>query len=337
MATTSIPSDASATAPSAATAATATSAATATAAPSAPSAAAPRPLFGALCALGGAAMWGLSNPFCKRLLDRGVGALDAAGMLYVGAALGLALVLGGRLALGYPRGHRVVRADLRWLLAATLVGGALAPCLMMYGQGHASGLATALLIAVEPPATAIIAVAMFGERLSRRLVVGGVFVLAGVLVVGLAPADHGGAGTTALGAIGVAAACTLWSLDSNLSTRVAHLDPMFVAMLKGLIAAPLVLAVAAALAGAPFWQRLTLAEALQLLLIGFVGYGLGIALMVRAFRELGAARVGALFSTTSLFAALGAIVVLGESPNLTLACAALLLGVGVLAIVTEKH
>jgi drug/metabolite transporter (DMT)-like permease len=112
---------------------------------------------------------------------------------------------------------------------------------------------------------------------------------------------------------------------------------MFVAMLKGVVAAPLVLATAGVLAGAPFWQRLTLAEALQLLVIGFVGYGLGIALMVRAFRELGAARVGALFSTTSLFAALGAVLVLGESPNLTLAGAALLLAVGVLAIVTERH
>jgi drug/metabolite transporter (DMT)-like permease len=301
------------------------------------SAAPARPVFGALCALGGAAMWGLSNPFCKRLLDRGVGALEAAGLLYVGAALGLAILLGTRRGLGYPRGARVVRRDLRWLLAAALVGGALAPCLMMYGQSHASGLATALLIAVEPPATALIAVAMFGERLSRRLVVGGAFVLAGVMVVGLAPADHGGAGTTALGALAVAAACTLWALDSNLSTRVAHLDPMFVAMLKGVLAAPLVLAAAAWVAGAPFWARLTASEVVQLLVTGFIGYGLGIALMVRAFRELGAARVGALFSTTSLFAAVGALVVLGESPSLTLVGAALLLGVGVLAIVTERH
>jgi drug/metabolite transporter (DMT)-like permease len=112
---------------------------------------------------------------------------------------------------------------------------------------------------------------------------------------------------------------------------------MFVAMLKGVIAAPIVLAAAAWVAGAPFWARLTTSEVLQLLLTGFVGYGLGIALMVRAFRELGAARVGALFSTTSLFAAVGAVVVLGESPSLTLLGAALLLGVGVLAIVTERH
>ena len=56
----------------------------------------PRKLFGAVCALAGAACWGISNPFSKRILDQGVDALEAAGLLYAGAAIGLALLLGAR-------------------------------------------------------------------------------------------------------------------------------------------------------------------------------------------------------------------------------------------------
>ncbi len=295
-------------------------------------------LFGAICALAGAGLWGLSNPFSKRILDQGVDALEAAGLLYAGAAIGLALLLGARAAVVRTRGAPVVRADLKWLAAASIVGAAIAPFLMMYGQKHASGLAVSLLIAVEPPATALIAVAMFGERLTRRLVLGGMLVLAGVVLVGLKPGEGTDAATTTtLGALAVASACTLWGLDSNLSTRVARLDPLFVAMMKGALAAPLVLLLALVLRGSPWWQHWTTRQAVEMLVIGFIGYGLGLALMVRAFRELGAARVGALFASTSLFAAAGAVALLGERPTLQLAYAALLLGAGVLTIVTEKH
>ena len=297
-----------------------------------------RPIFGAFCALAGAALWGASNPFAKRILDQGVSYLEAAGLLYVGAALGLALVRLSRRALVVPRPtERVVRTDLKWLAGAALVGGAVAPVLMMYGIKHTSGLATALLIAVEPPATALIAVAMFGERMTRRLLVGGLLVVIGMIVVSLNPGEGGAAGTTTLGALAVATACTLWALDSNLSARVAHLDSTFVAMLKGALAGPLVLVLAALLRGAPFWHFWTAAQLWQMLAAGFIGYGLGLALMVRAFRELGAARTGTLFASTSLFAALGSVIVLGERPTPFLFIAAAVLAAGVATIVTEKH
>jgi drug/metabolite transporter (DMT)-like permease len=300
----------------------------------------PRLLFGAMCALGGAACWGASNPFCKLILDQGIEPLEASGVLYVGSALGLALLLLLRRVVAPGiRPARVQVADRPWLLAAAIVGGGIAPFLMMYGAKHTSGLATALLIAVEPPATALIAVAMFGERLTRRLALGGAIVLAGAILVGVKSAQ-GGAGapdTTALGAMAVASACTLWGLDSSLQTRVAHLDPVFVAMSKGTIAGPLTLGLAAALRGTPFWQHWTTTHIVQMLAVGFVGYGIGIALMVRAFRELGAARTGALFASTTLFAAGAAVVVLRETPTPFFFVAAGILAVGVLTIVTEKH
>jgi drug/metabolite transporter (DMT)-like permease len=304
--------------------------------------AASRKLLGALCALGGAACWGGASPFSKRLMEQGVTPLTAAGLLYLGAALGLALLVAGRAALGWARGERVgeprarlERRDLGWILLGSLVGGCAAPSLMMYGQAHTSGLATALLIAVEPPATALLAVALFGERLTRRIALGGLLVLAGAVLVGVRPGE-GGAATT-LGALAVAGACTLWALDSNLTTRVARLDPLFVAMSKGAIAGPVVLAVAAAVAGRPFWRGVSPALVPSALALGFVGYGLSLALIVRAFRELGAARTGALLAPSSLFAALAAIVVLGERPTPLLGAAAAVLAVGVWLIVTEQR
>ena len=298
----------------------------------------PRKIFGAFCALGGAACWGASNPFAKLILDQGVSPLEASGVLYVGAAVGLLLLLALRRVLAPQiRPARVRPADRPWIVAAAFVGGGVAPFLMMYGAKHTSGLATALLIAVEPPATAFIAVAMFGERLTRRLALGGVFVLAGAILVGARASEGGAPDTTTLGALSVAAACTLWGLDSNLQTRVSHLDPVFVSMSKGAIAGPLTLALAAVLSGTPFWWNWTATQLAQMVAVGFVGYGVGIALMVRAFRELGAARTGALFASTTLFAAGAAIVVLRETPTTFLLVAAAVLAVGVSLIVTEKH
>jgi drug/metabolite transporter (DMT)-like permease len=106
---------------------------------------------------------------------------------------------------------------------------------------------------------------------------------------------------------------------------------------KGALAGPLVLVLAAGWRGVPFWRGWTIVQLLEVLGVGFVGYGIGLALMVRAFRELGAARVGALFASTSLFAALSAILVLHERPTLVFAGAAAILATGVGAIVTEKH
>jgi drug/metabolite transporter (DMT)-like permease len=283
---------------------------------------------GVAYALGSAVLWGGTVPFAKRVLDTGVPPLQVAGLLYLGAALGLAC---------FPRpAERRTRRDYGYLLAGAFVGGMLAPSLAMIGQERSSGMAAALLFTLELPATAIIAVLIFRERLSGWLAAGGLLVLSGAVVLGAGAASGDATGATLGGALAMVGSCISWGIDNNVTTRVAHLDPLRVARFKGAVAAPLTLAIGCAVtdprdAG---WTAGTLAQALA---IGLVGYGFGLSLIVRAFRELGAARTGAYFATAPFVGAIATIPVLGERPTTTLALAGLLMAAGVFQLTRERR
>jgi hypothetical protein len=72
-------------------------------------------------------------------------------------------------------------------------------------------------------------------------------------------------------------------------------------------------------------------------LVGFVGYGVSLALFVLALRHLGSARTGAYFSTAPFIGALAAVVGLGEPVSVQLAAAGALMGFGVWLHLTERH
>ncbi len=128
-------------------------------------------------------------------------------------------------------------------------------------------------------------------------------------------------------------ACAAWALDNNLTRKVALADATQVAMLKGLAAGVVNVALAAA-AGDPWPAPGALASGAVL---GFLSYGLSLALFVRALRDLGTARTAAYFSTAPFAGAIISVFLLHESPSWGLAAAALLMGAGVWIHLTERH
>src|ERR1700759_5311447 len=91
---------------------------------------------GILLALASAVLFGASTPFAKLLL----GSVDPwlmAGMLYLGAGLGLSVlhVLRGVLQLPVIEAP-LRRSDVPWLGAVILTGGVLGPLLLMLGLVH---------------------------------------------------------------------------------------------------------------------------------------------------------------------------------------------------------
>src|ERR1700760_2184215 len=88
---------------------------------------------GAPLALGAALLFGIATPFSKLL----IGTVDPqllAGLLYLGAGIGLAAVHFGRGALGVPAPEAELKhADLPWLAAVVLFGGMLGPLFLMLG------------------------------------------------------------------------------------------------------------------------------------------------------------------------------------------------------------
>ena len=109
-------------------------------------------------------------------------------------------------------------------------------------------------------------------------------------------------------------------------------DAMFIACVKGLVAGFASIALALA-----YGARMPAVTAtLQAGLLGFVSYGLSLALFVVALRRLGTARTGAYFSLAP-FVGAALAVVLGAPLTATLVVAGLLMAAGVWLHLTERH
>ena len=72
-------------------------------------------------------------------------------------------------------------------------------------------------------------------------------------------------------------------------------------------------------------------------LLGFLGYGVSLALFIVALRHLGTARTGAYFSVAPFFGAALALALLGERPGIEFWAAAALMALGVWLHLAERH
>jgi drug/metabolite transporter (DMT)-like permease len=208
-------------------------------------------------------------------------------------------------------------------------GGVAGPILLMIGLAHTPASAASLLLNLEGLATMALAWVVFREATDRRLVLGALAILAGAALLSW----QGPGAPLGWGPLAIAGACLAWAIDNNLTRRLSAADPVELAMIKGLVAGPVNLALAAWHGGA--WpEPAAIAGAM---VVGFAGYGVSLALFVLALRHLGTARTGAYFSTAPFIGALLAILLLGEPVTVPLVAAALLMGLGLYWHVAERH
>ena len=177
-------------------------------------------------AVAAATLFGLSTPAAKLLLDD-FSPLMLSALLYLGATTALhASRLDSREA-------PLSRADLPLIAGITFFGGTLGPVLMLFGLKHLSAVAGSLLLNLEAPFTALIAIGLLHEHLGRREALAAASIMPGAALVGFQPAQ---AHADILGAIEIGAACLCWGIDNNLTQRISLRDPIAVARIKTLAA-----------------------------------------------------------------------------------------------------
>jgi drug/metabolite transporter (DMT)-like permease len=278
-------------------------------------------------ALLSAALFGVSTPAAKALLGE-ISPTILAGSFYCGAGIGIAILRCVRTNRGAEA--NLSRAELPWLGAVILSGGIVGPLLLMAGLSVTDAAAASLLLTLEGVATALMAWFIFQENFDARVALGMVCLVAGALVLSWTarPTFSG-----LLGPLAIMGACAAWGLDNNLTRKVSLSDPLQIVQLKGLVAGPVLLGLGV-LAGDRLPGPTISAIAA---IVGFLGYGVSLALFVLALRQLGAARTGAYFSTAPFLGAASAIVFLREPLTLQLLVAGILMGVGVWLHLTERH
>jgi drug/metabolite transporter (DMT)-like permease len=280
---------------------------------------------GVLAAIGAALLFGAGTPLAKSLLGS-VSPWLMAGLLYFGSGAGLLLYRALR---GLPRA-RLQRDEWPWLAGAVTAGGVVAPVLLMYGLSSMPATGASLLLNAEGVFTALIAWFVFRENFDRRIALGMAAIVAGAVVLSWSGDASLGSVWPALAVIG---ACLCWGIDNNLTRRVSLSDATWIAAVKGMSAGVVNLLLALMLG-----SRLPpTAQVAAALLIGFLSYGVSLALFVLALRHLGTARAGAYFSVAPFFGAVIAMVLFREPITVPLLIAASLMGIGVWLHLTESH
>lgn len=285
----------------------------------------------AAIALLSALLFGVSTPLAKMLLGQ-TSPWMLAGLLYLGCGIGLAVYRGFQCVLRLPVAEAPLRTgDLPWLGLVVLAGGVVGPLLLMFGLAVISASTGALLLNLEGLATMGIAWLVFRENVDRRIFVGACAILAGAAVLASDPSTLGRA--SGWGEAAVAGACVAWGIDNNLTRKLSAADPVQIAMIKGLVAGSVNVALSMAQGERLPGPDILLAAGM----VGMVGYGISLVLFISALRHLGAARTSAYFSTSPFLGATLAILALGDPVTWQLGTAATFMAFGVYLHVFERH
>jgi drug/metabolite transporter (DMT)-like permease len=246
-----------------------------------------------------AALFGASTPIAKALLDD-LGPITLAGLLYLGAAIGVAPFSRRG---GSPERRRS-RTHLGYLLAAILFGGIVGPVLLLWGLTLTPAASASLWLNLETVATAGLAWLLFREHVGvRTAIAAGCVVAAGVLLA--APFDTG----TLAGAGLIAAACVCWGIDNNVTALLDGYTPAQATLIKGAVAGALNLSIGIATEGVPGDGAIITAA----VTVGAIAYGVSIMLYISGAQRLGATRSQLLFATAPFWGMVLAWVGFGES------------------------
>jgi drug/metabolite transporter (DMT)-like permease len=285
---------------------------------------------GVVAALVSAVLFGITTPFAKQVLS-GTQPLLIAGLLYLGSGVGV-----GALRCWQDRGWSatgLAGRDWIWLALATLVGGVIAPALLMTGLSHADAASASLLLNLEVVFTALLAWVVFKEPAGSRVVLGLCAIFGGGLIL-VWPTGFARTGTGSPDAfVAIIGACFCWALDNNLTRRISAGDARILTAVKGLAAGTTNSVLAFAL-GASLPQATHVAVTLAL---GFMGYGLSLVLFIIALRQLGTARTGAYFATAPFIGAAVALLLYGQPAEGSFWLGGVCMALGVWLHVTEKH
>lgn len=272
-----------------------------------------------------AVLFGAATPASKILLE-GLGAFQLAGLLYLGAAAGVApfALRGG--GLGLPA--RSDRRNRLRLAGAILAGGVAGPVLLLAGLALADASSVSLWLNFELGATALLGAWIFREHLGRAGWAGIGLAIAAALVLS-SPSGFAGLVPAAL----VLAACLCWGLDNHLTALIDGITPSQSTFWKGLVAGTTNLALG--LAAAPLrWDSASIATALG---VGALSYGASIVLYIHAAQKLGATRAQGIFASAPFFGVALSVAFLGESIQGTHIAAAVLFVAAIVLLSADRH
>ena len=256
-----------------------------------------------------AALYAINSPLSKILLQYMPSTL-MAGFLYLGAGLGMGVIAFIRRA-GRVRSNekKLTKNQLPFIIGMIVLDIA-APICLLLGLEYTTAANASLLNNFEIVATAIIALAVFKEKISPRLWLGIVFVTLSCALLSFE--DISGL-KFSYGSLLVLVACVCWGFENNCTRKISSFDPLEIVLLKGIFSG-----LGSVIIGLVVGERITvLWSVFAVLGVGFVAYGLSIFFYVYAQRMLGAARTSAYYAVAPFIGTLLSLAIFREVPHYT--------------------
>ena len=275
---------------------------------------------GIMMAILAAVLYAVSSPFSKILLNEMPPTL-MAGFLYLGAGVGMSLIAVSRRVRQVENTEiHLSKAEMPYTVAMILLDIA-APICMLIGLNATTAANASLLNNFEIVATALIALVVFKERISKRLWMGILFVTFSSVILSF---EDFSSLEFSYGSLFVLLAAVFWGLENNCTRKLSSCDPLEIVLLKGIFSG-----IGSIVIGLVLGERLmNLWSVIAVMALGIVSYGLSIYFYVHAQRLLGAARTSAYYAVSPFIAAFLSILIFGQMPEVTYFIALMLMAVG---------
>ena len=249
-----------------------------------------------------------------------------AALLYLGAGIGMTAV---RAASPSKRAEErpLTKVDSPYIFGMIVLDIA-APILLMYGLLNSPASSVSLLNNFEIVATTLIALLVFGERVTPTTWVAIILITISTVILSTA-----GTGEISFshGSLAVILACVCWGLENNCTRRLSDSGALRIVVIKGIFSGLGALAIAVFMGmGSP-----SATEVMGALALGFVSYGMSLFFYITAQASLGAAKVSAYYAMAPFIGAFISLAVLGEVLTQAFVLALVFMAAGAVVLTRE--
>ena len=272
-----------------------------------------------------AVFYAINIPVSKILL-RDVSETMMAAFLYLGAGIGIGILSLFNIE-KKEKAEKLTKNDLPFVIGMIVLDIA-APIFLMIGINHSSSANASLLGNFEIVATTLIALFIFKEAVSKRLWAAiGLITLSSILL----SFEGNDSFRFSNGSLLVVAATVCWGLENNCTRNISSKSTYEIVILKGIFSGLGALLIALFKGEAlPSFVHIG-----EVLLLGFVAYGLSIFLYVRAQSVIGAAKTSAYYAVNPFIGSFLSFLFLNEKLTWTYLIALLVMILGSVLVVAD--
>jgi len=221
------------------------------------------------------------------------------------------------------------------LFLTAICGAVMAPALYLSGLDQITAVNAALLCNVEILFIIILGVLFLKETVKAKDILGFAFLLLGAVFLSTNNLQGISFQQNLGGSILVISACFFWSMDTTLTKFLSNKRDLF--LLTGIKCGVggLILVIMSLFMGLSFNLPLNAVPLLLFVSLGCMSSSM--LLIYIAIREIGSTRTGSIFSTSSLFGAIVAFLILGEPLGIFQLFFGLLMFAGILILYKEVN